>query len=756
MADLRNATIHGYADRLSVAPGEPIEFKVSCEQPGDYRADIVRLIHGDANPAGPGYLEEVLDTGVSGNYRGRLQPIDAGSCVVVPDRRDLALTGPLTLHAFVMPTTPMKPDQALLGRFDLAAGAGYALVIDGGAPALLLGRDGRTIRVSTRAPMEAWCWYSVAATFEPPGTVRLYCEPVVNATNSLLSPAVPIGGTARSDHEVDVAPGDAGTPFTIAGLAREAGRPEVDAHFNGKVDSPKVWSRALSAAELDALTAGGAPSVDGLEAAWDFAAGITPAGIPSDQVADTGPRGLAGECLNFPARAMTGWNWEGREECFAHAPEEYGAIHFHDDDLEDCRWETDITWTVPGDLRSGAYALRLRLGESEDYVPFFVVPVRGHATAKALLLISTASYLAYANEHIAYDAPVAQAIWGQTPVLAEQDAYLYAHTDLGLSTYDVHSDGSGVHYSSALRPIINLRPKYRHGLGGSWQFPADLDLIYWLDTMGFEYDVATDRELHDEGAALLSRYKVVLTGTHPEYYSRSMLDAWEEYLAEGGRAMYLGANGFYWIINWHPDKQHLIEVRKAELGSRAWQARPGEYYLQTNGERSGLWRGRARPSQKLFGIGFTAEGFDHSSYYVQMPDARDSACAFIMEGIDPDQRIGDYGLVGGGAAGFELDRYELALGTPPNAHLIAYSEGHSDNYPHVVEEILFNYPHLGGTMDFQVRADIVYFPTRNGGGVFSTGSIAWAGSLPHNECDNNVSRMTANVLRRFLADELLE
>jgi N,N-dimethylformamidase len=36
-----------------------------------------------------------------------------------------------------------------------------------------------------------------------------------------------------------------------------------------------------------------------------------------------------------------------------------------------------------------------------------------------------------------------------------------------------------------------------------------------------------------------------------------------------------------------------------------------------------------------------------------------------------------------------------------------------------------------------------------GGAVFSTGSIAWIGSLSHNGYDNNVSRITENVLRRF-------
>jgi N,N-dimethylformamidase len=59
-------------------------------------------------------------------------------------------------------------------------------------------------------------------------------------------------------------------------------------------------------------------------------------------------------------------------------------------------------------------------------------------------------------------------------------------------------------------------------------------------------------------------------------------------------------------------------------------------------------------------------------------------------------------------------------------------------------------------MDYQVRADLVYFTTRNGGGVFSTGSIAWCGSLSHNGYDNNVSRLTANVIRRFLDEAPLQ
>jgi N,N-dimethylformamidase len=45
---------------------------------------------------------------------------------------------------------------------------------------------------------------------------------------------------------------------------------------------------------------------------------------------------------------------------------------------------------------------------------------------------------------------------------------------------------------------------------------------------------------------------------------------------------------------------------------------------------------------------------------------------------------------------------------------------------------------------------MVFYETPNGGAVFSTSSIAWAGALAHNTYHNNVSRITENVIRRFL------
>jgi N,N-dimethylformamidase len=56
---------------------------------------------------------------------------------------------------------------------------------------------------------------------------------------------------------------------------------------------------------------------------------------------------------------------------------------------------------------------------------------------------------------------------------------------------------------------------------------------------------------------------------------------------------------------------------------------------------------------------------------------------------------------------------------------------------------------IDGTTNPLVRADLVFFETAGGGAVFSVGSMAWVGALPHNGYDNNVARVTSNVLARF-------
>src|SRR5437667_6249290 len=104
----------GYADHFSVQAGDTIQFMVSCEAPS-FAARLVRLIHGDNNPAGPGYREEPTPCAADGEYPGERQVSAAGSCVRVPVKAALDLSQGLTVQAWVWPTTPAQTqDQAIV------------------------------------------------------------------------------------------------------------------------------------------------------------------------------------------------------------------------------------------------------------------------------------------------------------------------------------------------------------------------------------------------------------------------------------------------------------------------------------------------------------------------------------------------------------------------------------------------------------------------------------------------------------------
>jgi N,N-dimethylformamidase len=75
---------------------------------------------------------------------------------------------------------------------------------------------------------------------------------------------------------------------------------------------------------------------------------------------------------------------------------------------------------------------------------------------------------------------------------------------------------------------------------------------------------------------------------------------------------------------------------------------------------------------------------------------------------------------------------------------------HDDSYMVTVEDLLFTIHETTGPTQEKVRADMVYARLGDGGEVFSVGSCNWCGSLSHAGYDNNVARITANVLRHFL------
>ena len=63
-----------YSDRISAAPGERIEIKVSAPEAGEYSAKLIRLICGDDSPHGPGFKAEDISSPIAKSYPARLRP----------------------------------------------------------------------------------------------------------------------------------------------------------------------------------------------------------------------------------------------------------------------------------------------------------------------------------------------------------------------------------------------------------------------------------------------------------------------------------------------------------------------------------------------------------------------------------------------------------------------------------------------------------------------------------------------------------
>jgi N,N-dimethylformamidase len=729
--------ITGYLDRFSHRPGEEFLAHVGMRQAGPYRARLVRVISGDPNPAGPGLRLEDLSTVFDRRLEGRHQDIHLGSFGIVErgPERDPRL--PCTWTALVQ-SRAIPASSAGASAILAEEGEGSAVVLSIGARGVeaclawsARDRPEGELRLCAEAPMRARHWYRVWLGVDPASGRVVLGQQALDPGAS----AVVVTAQAR-----ELALPSRGSVLVAAERAAAPHR-----HFTGKIEDPSILGACVEA-WLDPL----APMKElGAEllAGWDFSLGID-----TQAITDIGAQARHGRLVNLPTRAVVGAKWSGREMCWRHAPRDYAAIHFHDDDLDDCRWEPEFGWTVPPEMKSGAYAFHLTCEAGEDWLPFYVLSSRQGPFAPIAFLASTFTYQAYANHargnaDEAYHRRVRE--WGAYPHNPDQ------HPIYGASTYNRHRDDSGIGFSTRRRPILTMRPgflTFNDARGsGLRHFPADTHILAWLEEEGLPFDIVTDEDLDDEGSALIAPYRCVLTGSHPEYHTLRTLDALQDYTGMGGKLAYLGGNGFYWRIARVSSMPHVIELRRAEGGIRAWAAEPGEYYHALDGEFGGLWRRNRRPPQMLAGVGFSGQGLFEGTHYRRLPASREPAHAWIFAGIE-EEVIGDYGLSGGGAAGFEMDRADRTLGTPENAAILARSQDPPASFVTVPEELLSHLHTVSGEPPNELkRAEIVYFDTPSGGAVFSVGSITFCGSLWRDGFEGPVSRLLENVVRRFSA-----
>ena len=702
---MKTVPLVGYTDKLSGRPGDQIKFMVSSDHKSDFTAQLFRSVNADPNPKGQGIVEYACDDFFpKQSFSSRRQKFEPGSYGITEQSLKMTVQDKVRLSVSIFPTLITSSPQSLIefGQF--------SLVLDpAGHVSFSVGSE----IVNTDDPISIRCWHRVEAQINTSGLMSIKLINLSNSTNS-----------KPTDIQIDLEP-DLNEQAHVIIAAKRIGSSTKNC-FNGKIEHPEICA-------------------DGqIIAFWDFSKNI-----PSLVVPGVGCPNLT--LMNAPTRAVTGAMWDASEMNWQHKPQHYAAIAFHEDDIYDFNWDVDFSFVIPSKMPSGIYIMRVSCEDDYDAIPFFVCPEKGQASARLCVLVSTFTYVIYGN----HARPDYNDTWLQR--IADWNAYPHNPAQFqsyGLSTYNNHSDGSGICHASHKRPLFNIRPGYitfgQADCSGLRHFQADSHLISWLHAKGIDYDIITDEELHNDGVAAIQRYDAVITGSHPEYHTSETLDALTQYRDQGGALHYLGGNGFYWRIARHREEPSLLEIRRAEDGLRAWASEPGEYYNGFDGAYGGLWRRNGRPPQQLVGVGFTAQGTFNGMPYKRV--CFDPDFDWVFNGID-DEIIGDFGFSGNGAAGFELDRVDPKLDPGHKITILAQSFATDDHFILVPEEQLTHLTNLSGGPESEVkRADMIYFETPAGGRVFSVGSITFCGSLPWNNFDNTVSRLLFNVLSHTLGD----
>jgi hypothetical protein len=594
--------VHAYTDRVSVAAGEAIQFHASSTFP--YELQVCRLGPGVDDPA----TDQILHSFTVA--RPAAQPIHPGSYVHIPAGLPSGeALGALTLEIWVR-RWRTRGRQGLLTQYDEPDACGFGLFAnedgslgvylgDGGpfnernllrsAPGLLEMRVNplglRVFPDNTPSVVEQNRWHHVAVTYEP-GKVSLWVD--ARSAGRWDAPAVVRGGLS---------------PLRIGAAGR---RGRTDFLLDADIALPVIHGRALSSDEIAGRFREQGlklPAARALLGCWALAE------ERGDEIADSSGHGRHGRLINHGTWMIGGPSHRADVPRFsaydpARDPARGHGLRLASDDLFDCRWAATHVYQIPRIARPGIYVGRIRFeldGRPRLYhVLFLVKRARTAPKAPVVFLCSTNTWRAYAATPFSPTWPgVTKSIgnngFANSPGEPPPPAYcLYRPHHAGQGSYHV---GFRMPWPVA-GPYTLLGPEEWNQ---SHLCRAERFTQTWLDAHGYDYDVISDTDLHQQ-PGVLEGSRVLFVVGHSEYWSFEAMGAVDRFLRAGGSALVLSGNTAFWRVSFSPDGS-ILECRKADApGLQVRQDRRGEIWHSDDGKRGGMARECGYPAWTLFGL----------------------------------------------------------------------------------------------------------------------------------------------------------
>jgi hypothetical protein len=606
--------VHAYCSEKSVHAGDLIELFVSSEVP--YTLCVCKPTHIDADGG-----DEVVHT--FPESRPWVQPITPGSYIDV--KRGLPANQTyeeFTVELWVKPWA-VGQRQALIGQFNHPKHCGFGLFLDEAGTVEFYAGDGGAIRdaaVVRGTALAEQMWHHVVGTWD--GSVASLWIDATKAGSR------PITGMLRA--------GPAPLRLGAAGL-----NGVTDLFADADLIMPVLYARCLGQAEIGQRFA-----EKGLHLpSGRFVLGCWPLHEQQgDRVQDASGHQRTGRIINHATWMINGPSFDSSELDIHHEPEpaysplndpRHGkGIRFARDDLYDCRWEATHAFAVPAQAQPGIYVARLCFvyaGAARTYdVTFIVKRARSAAPAAMLVLCATNTWLAYSTSAFA-DTAGLDRVWprrGAGLKNSHPDAPRY-------SCYATHHGGQPAYYVGLRMPWPNASPRARYDPAdaqfGQWA-RLELQLHFWLDRQGYDYDVLSDLDLHRD-PTLLNRYLTVVINGHSEYWSTPAYDGLDRYLRDGGTVVVLSGNTMSSRVSFD-DEFSVMEQRHTlpgmgfvpELDVPLAAGPHGEQYHSQDWAKGDLLRRANRTSAHVIGLDSAgwafATGDDFGVYEVVAPEHR--------------------------------------------------------------------------------------------------------------------------------------
>ena len=556
---IRVPGVHAYAER-SLHAGDTVSFRVSSDTP----YDLVVRPAGGGNPVAR--LRE---------RRPAVQPIHVGSYVHVEAGFPGVSFGALTIETWVR-SWSSEARQGIVTACDRDEGFGL-FVSQGGWAEFLLGS-----RRLYLAALPVGRWRHVAVAWDG-SIVALYVDGQFQSSWRQ-------SGTIQ-----------AGSAPIRLGATGEGG--VATAFLDGDIAMPAIYARALSPGEVRERY-----EARGLAAAPDSAVACW----PLDEERGMHVRDLAGTRDGVIVNRAT-WMIGGPAFDAGSVPRygDYDAasdlgrghgLRFAADDLYDCRWGTTHGVPIPEDAKPGVYVGRFgfrKRGKRLRYdVTFLVRRARHGGKAPILMLCSTNTWQAYSATPFAVNSD--ETFWGtrgQENAHERAPAYCcYRDHAKGQPTYAV---GMKLPWPVAGPDVLYTRD--RDDLDYSHLARGELFAHRWLDENGYEYDVASDHDLHlDPGQ--MEGYKVLIINGHSEYWSAEAYEGVDRFLRSGGAAIVMSGNTMFWRVSYDADGT-AMECRKhgTDIGGRD-RAHVGEIFHSHDRRRGSLMRFCGLPAWRILGL----------------------------------------------------------------------------------------------------------------------------------------------------------